>query len=425
VPVAGQHEIGAPHRFGGVLWQRNFRLLWVGESISAVGNAMAVVGVPLLAVEFLHASTFVVAALTAAAYLPWLVIGLPAGVWVDRLPRRPLMIICDVVSALLYASLPIAAWLGALTIGQVVIVALATGSCNVFFSTAYRAYLPSLVTAADLIEGNAKLQGSMSVASICGRGAAGIAAQAVGYAAALLFNAASFLVSAACLLLIRTGTPPREPVPRDTVRAEISAGIRFIARDRYLRPLTIYPAVSNLAYSGSTALVVVFLIRVAGFGAAAVGLLMAFAGIGGVLGAVTARRLARRLGTARTLWLSALGTGLFGLLIPLTATGPRAACYAIGSAVVAAGIIVFNTIASSFRQTYCPPSMLGRITASMSFLVFGSIPLGALLAGALGDALTVRAALWVTLTIYALSGTLLLTPALRRDRDLPSQAAAS
>lgn len=425
MPVAGQDAISAPHRFGGVLWQRNFRLLWVGESISAIGNAMAVVGVPLLAVESLHASTFVVAALTAAAYLPWLVIGLPAGVWVDRLPRRPLMIICDVVSALLYASLPIAAWLGALTIGQVVIVALAAGSCNVFFSTAYRAYLPSLVTAADLIEGNAKLQGSMSVANICGRGAAGIVAQAVGYAAALLFNAASFLVSAACLLLIRTGTPPHEPVPRDTVRAEISAGIRFIARDRFLRPLTIYPAVSNLAYSGSTALVVVFLIRVAGFGAAAVGLLMAFAGIGGLLGAVTANRLARRLGTARTLWLSALGTGLFGLLIPLTATGPRAACYAIGSAVVAAGIIIFNTIASSFRQTYCPPSMLGRITASMSFLVFGSIPLGALLAGALGDTLTVRAALWVTLTIYALSGTLLLTPVLRTERDLPSQAAAS
>jgi predicted MFS family arabinose efflux permease len=425
VPVAGQDETGAPHRFGGVLWQRNFRLLWVGESISAIGNAMAVVGVPLLAVESLHASTFVVAALTAAAYLPWLVIGLPAGVWVDRLPRRPLMIICDVVSALLYASLPIAAWLGALTIGQVVIVALAAGSCNVFFSTAYRAYLPSLVTTADLIEGNAKLQGSMSVANICGRGAAGIAAQAVGDAAALLFNAASFLVSAACLLLIRTGTPPHEPVQRDSVRAEISAGIRFIARDRYLRPLTIYPAVSNLAYSGSTALVVVFLIRVAGFGAAAVGLLMAFAGIGGLLGAVTARRLARRLGTARTLWLSALGTGVFGLLIPLTATGPRAACYAIGSAVVAAGIIVFNTIASSFRQTYCPPSMLGRITASMSFLVFGSIPLGALLAGAIGDTLTVRAALWVTLTIYALSGTLLLTPALCQERDLPSQVAAS
>jgi predicted MFS family arabinose efflux permease len=428
VPVAGPHqagphEVGARHRLGGVLWQRDFRLLWIGESVSSIGNAMAVVGVPLLAVSSLHASTFAVAALTAAAYLPWLILGLPAGAWVDRWPCRPLMIICDVVSALLYASLPVAAWLDMLTTGQVVLVALAAGSANVFFATAYRVYLPSLVSAADLIEGNAKLQGSTSVAAVCGRGTAGIAAQAVGDAAALLFNAASFLVSAVCLLLIRAATPPREPARRDTVRAEVSAGIRFITRDPYLRPLTIYPAVANFAYSGSAALVVVFLVRVAEFSAAAVGVLMACAGIGGVLGAMTARRLARRLGTARALVLSTLGTGAFGLLIPLTATGPRAACYAVGSAVVAAGIIIFNTIAGSFQQTYCPPSMLGRVSASMRFLVYGSIPLGALLAGALGDALTVRAALWVTLGVYALSGTLLLTPALCRDKDLPRHMA--
>ena len=99
-------------RPGGLLWQRNFLLLWTGETVSQTGNAMAVVGVPLLAVEVLRASTFAVSALTAAAYLPWLVIGLPAGAWVDRLPPRPLMVTCDVVSALLFASLPAAAWLG-------------------------------------------------------------------------------------------------------------------------------------------------------------------------------------------------------------------------------------------------------------------------------------------------------------------------
>jgi predicted MFS family arabinose efflux permease len=424
VPVAGQPGTGAPHRLGGVLWQRNFRLLFVGESISNIGNAMAVVGMPLLAVEFLHAGTFAVAALTAAAYLPWLVVGLPAGAWVDRWPCRPVMIICDVASALLYASLPVAAWLRVLSTGQVLLVALAAGGCNVFFSTAYQAYLPSLVSAADLIEGNAKLQGSRSVAAICGRGAAGIAAQAVGDAAALLFNAASFLVSAACLLLIRTAPRSREPARRSTVRAEISAGIHFITHDRYLRPLTLYPALSNLAYSGSAALIVLFLVRVVGFGATAVGLLMACAGIGGIIGAMTARRLARWLGTARALWLSALGTGLPGLLIPLTATGPRAACYAIGSAVVAAGIIIYNTIASSFRQTYCPKAMLGRVSASMAFMVYGSIPLGALLAGALADALGTRDALWITLALYNLSTALLLTPALRRDKDLPTHTAA-
>ena len=209
--VTGQDEARAPHRVGGLLWQRNFRLLWTGESISSIGNAMAVVGVPLLAVTVLHASTFAVAALTAAAYLPWLVIGLPAGAWVDRLPARPLMISCDVISALLYASLPVAAWAGVLVIGQVLAVALLAGAVNVFFATAYQVYLPAIVTAAELVEGNAKLQGSASVATIAGRSAAGLAAQAVGAATALLFNGVSFLVSAACLLGIRTGAPRRRP----------------------------------------------------------------------------------------------------------------------------------------------------------------------------------------------------------------------
>jgi Transmembrane secretion effector len=423
VPVAGQQETRTPHRFGGLLWQRDFRLLWIGESVSAVGNAMAVVGVPLLAVAVLHASTFAVAALTAAAYLPWLVIGLPAGALVDRLPGRPLMIACDVISALLYASLPVAAWLGVLSTGQVIGVALLAGVANVFFATAYQVYLPSLVAAGDLIEGNAKLQGTMQVANVGGRGAAGLAAQAVGEAAALLLNAASFLVSAACLLLIDAKPPPGPPPGRTTsIRAEIAAGVRSIAADPYLRPMTIFAAAANLAYSGSASLLVVFLVRVAGFGPGAVGLLMAGGAVGGVLGALAARRVARRVGTARTLLLASLGGGLAGLLIPLTGTGLRAGWYVAGSMLAAVGIAIGNIIAGSFRQTYCPASMLGRVTATMRFLGFGAIPLGALLAGGLGTVLTVRDALWVMLALNAASSALLFTRALRASADLPRPA---
>jgi hypothetical protein len=403
-----------------LLWHRSFRLLWFGETISGTGTAMAAAGMPLLAVTVLHASTFAVAAITAAAYLPWLVIGLPAGAWVDQLPARPLMIACDAVSALLYASLPVAAWMGVLTTGQVLVVALLAGAASVFFATAYQVLLPSLIAAADLVEGNAKLQGSAAVAAIGGRGAAGLAAEAMGAASALLFNAASFAVSAVCLLRIRAVAAPHRPDARAaTVRAQITQGARFIAADPYLRPLTVYGAAANLAYTGSTALLVVFLVRVAGFGAAAVGVLLAAGSIGGVLGAVIARRLACWLGTARALLLSVLTAGVFSLLIPLTGTGPRAACYVAGSAVASAGIAVGNIISGSFRQAYCPPSMLGRVTAGMRFLAFGSIPLGALLAGCLATALGTRNALWVILAGYALSGALLLTPAMVSPRDLP------
>lgn len=408
-------------RPGGLLWQRNFRLLWTGETISEVGNALAVVGIPLLAVTVLRASTFVVAALTAAAYLPWLVIGLPAGAWVDRLPARPLMITCDLISAVLYASLPAAAWMNVLTTGQVVVVALLAGVVNVMFTTAYQTYLPALVTEADMVEGNAKLQGSAAAAQIGGTSTAGLAAEAVGAAASLLFNAASFMVSAVCLLRIRTETAPRRPAVRTTtVRTEIAEGIRFVARDPYLRPLSIYAAVSNLGYAGCTALVVLFLVRVVGLSSTVVGLLMATVGAGAVLGASTVAWTARRLGTARALLLNTLGTGLFGLLIPLTGTGARTLYCAVGLLLLGAGVGSANVLVGSFRQTYCPPEMLGRVTASMRFAVFGIIPLGALLAGGLGTILGLRSALWVVLPACVLSGTLLLTGDIRTDKDLPT-----
>lgn len=422
--AAGPDVTRTPRRAGGLLRQRNFRLLWIGETVSAVGNAMAMVGVPLLAVIVLKASTFAVSVLTAAAFVPWLVIGLHAGVWVDRLSCRPLMVACDIASMLLYASLPVAAWLDVLTTWQVGVVAFLAGIANVFFATAYQVYLPSLVTAAELIEGNAKLQGSASAAGIGGRGVAGLAAQAIGAVTALLFNAASFVVSAAFLLSIRAGTARKPARAMTTARAEILEGSRFIARDPYLRPMTIYSTISNMAFGGVTALVVVFLVRVVGLGSAAVGLLMALGGIGGVAGALMVGRLAIRLGTARVLLLSALGAGLFGLLIPLTGPGAGVAFYVIGWAVDAAGIAMGSIIAASFRQAYCPPSMLGRATASMRFLGFGSVPFGALAAGGLGTALGIRGALWVILGVDALSGTILLTPAIRSRRNLPSEPGA-
>jgi hypothetical protein len=425
-------------RRGGVLRQRNFFLLWTGETISGAGSSMAAVGVPLLAVTVLHASTFAVAVLTGAAYLPWLVIGLPAGAWVDRLPTRPLMIACDVISALLFASLPAAAWLGALTTGQVVVVALLAGAANVFFSTAYQVCLPSLVTAAELVDGNAKLQGGASVAAIAGRGAAGLAAEAVGAATALLANAASFGVSAACLLAIRpaairptasapAASAPAAPSPAVSaaraggVFAQTWHGIGFVARDPYLRLFTVYAAVSNFAYTGNLALVVVFLIRVVGLGSAAVGLLMAAGGVGGLLGALAAPRLARAFGTARALVLTTVASGLAGLLIPLTARGPRVAFFVVGSMLVAAAIVVGNVILGSFRQRYCPPALLGRVTASMRFLAYGMIPLGALLAGALGTALGARGGLWIVQAIFAGSAAFLLTPRIRSARNLPDR----
>ena len=405
-------------RWGGLFWHRDFRLLWFGETVSATGNSMAILLVPLLAVTVLHATAFQVTALAAAGSVPWFVIGLPAGAWVDRWPARTVMIGCDLGSAALFMSLPAAAWLGVLTIGQLAAVALLAGVAGVFFATAYQVYLPSLVPPGDLVEGNAKLQGSAQAALITGRGLAGVAAAAVGAATALLYNAASFLVSAACLLRIGDRQQPRRARRATTIRADIAAGGRFIIRDPYLRPISLYAAVSNLAYGGYTSLVVLFLVRAAGLGQATVGVLMAAAGAGGVAGALFARRLGTWLGTARALLLAALSDAA-GLLLPLTHAGGGEVWYVAGATTMAAGSIVQNVLVSAFRQAYCPPDIRGRVVAGMRFLATGAAPAGALIAGGLATALGVRTALWLSLGTVALSGMLLCTPAMLSARDLP------
>jgi predicted MFS family arabinose efflux permease len=418
--AAGENAGPEVHRAGGLLWHRDFRLLWFGETVSQVGNAMAVVAMPLVAVTDLHASTFTVTALVAMSWLPWLLIGLPAGAWVDRLPHRAVMLVCDLAAMMLYASVPLTASIGALTIGQLLAVGLLGAGVGVFFTTAYQAYLPSMVSGKQLVEGNAKMQGSAAAATLSGPGLAGLAAQALGVITALLFNAASFLVSAMCLLAIRTAVArPSGASHCQTIRADIAEGVRLVTRDPYLRPIGLFGAIANFGLSANQALAVVFLVRVVGAGPLAVGLLLAVPGVSGLLGAATASRLTRRIGTARALTLSALAALPFGLLIPLTQPGRGLVFYVAGTLVAATGTATASIIMASFRQAYSPPRLRGRVTATMSILVAGTSPLGALTGGALATTIGIRETLWIMFGIVTVSGTALLTHAIRQNRDLP------
>jgi MFS family permease len=406
---------------GGERGKQSFRLLWIGETVSGVGNAMAVVGVPLVAVVVLHVSTFAVGLLTAAGWLPWLVIGLPAGAWVDRLPVRRVMIAADLLAAALYGSVPVAALAGVLSTGLLVAIQFAAGAASVVFMTGYQVYLPSVVDAADLIEGNTKMQGSASAAAFAGPGLAGVVAQVLGAVNAITCNAVSFLVSAGCLLLAR----PRvrvEPVrARLSLRREIADGVLLLIRDPYLRPMTVFWSAANFALTGYTALLVVFLVRNVGLSAGWVGVLTAIPGFGGVLGALVTRRVTVRLGTARSL-LFATWLGLpAGLLIPLTGTGPRLLWYVAGALIAYTGMGIGNIVIAAFRQAHPPPGMCGRVTATQRFFIFATSPIGAFAGGGLGTWLGIRPALWIMLGLAAVSGSLLCTRALLSVRDLPGQ----
>ncbi|RSM78005.1 MFS transporter [Kibdelosporangium aridum] len=407
-------------RASGLAHNRDFRLLWIGESVSKFGTAIATLVMPLVAVGILNSSTFVVTVLSAALWMPWFVIGLPAGAWVDRLPKRPLMITCGWVSAGLLATVPIAAWLGVLTSVHLVVVAILTGTVNVLFSAAYQSYLPMVVERQHSAEANAKLQGSESVAQLAGPSVGGLLAQVVGAVLGVLADALSYVVSAVCLMRMRTVEPEiKPPAGRTSLRGEIAVGLRFVGRDPYMRALTIYGGAANLFAGAFEAIVVVYLVRDVGVSAGAVGVLIAVTGVGGIVGALITTRLARWLGSARAILVCELAGMPFALLIPLTDAGFGLTFFVVGGLIVNAAIVVSSVLGASFRQTYCPPSLLGRVTAATRVVSYGALPFGALIAGALGTWLGLTTTMWITCGALALCGLILFASPVRGAKEFP------
>jgi len=393
-----------------------------------IGSSVTFVALPLVAVVSLHASTFLVTLLSASTWFPWLLFGLPAGAWVDRLSPRRVMLACDAVSFAAFASVPVCMWLGVLTITQLIAVALAAGSAAVLFSTSYQVLVPGIVAEEDLAEANAKLAGSRSVSRISGPGLAGALAELAGPATGLLADAVSFAVSFICLVRLRGHQPVKgkpDSAAAGSLARETAEGLRFVWRDPYLRAQMLFGGASNFTLTGVDALIVVFLVRNAGLGAAAVGLVMATFGIGGVLGTVIARPLARRLGTARTMTVCTIGGLPFALLLPLGHSGPRLAFVIATSLVVTAALVASSIIGASFRQSYVPAAMLGRVSSCVMTVSYSTLPAGAILAGTLATAIGIHSAMWVLTVGIAMSGLVFLTTPMCRLRELPTRPVRS
>lgn len=383
---------------------RDFRRLWIGETVSQLGSQVSMLAVPLAAVVALHAGTFQVGLLTAMQYLAFLLVGLPAGAWIDRMRRRPVLMASNVGRAALLAWVPVAAALHLLGLAQLYLVVFGLGLGTVLFDVAYLAYLPVLVGRERLVEGNARLEASRSAAYAIGPGLAGLLVQALSAPIALLVDAASMLWSTGWVAAIRRPEPHpgrpephparRTPARRRAMAAEIGDGLRLVTRDPILRVLALYGTVSVLFLSGERALEVVFLVRTVHLAPGGVGALFSVASLGSVLGALVAGPLSSRVGTVPTI----LGVTLVGnaamLLVPLTVPGAGLALFAVGAGICSCGIVIYNVVAGSYRQTRCPDGLLGRMNATMRFVMWGAAPLGATLGGVLGSTLGPRTALW-------------------------------
>lgn len=402
------------------LWGHDdFRRLWAGETVSQFGDAVTRVALPLIAVTQLAASPFEVGILTAAATAGFLLVGLPAGAWIDRIRRRPLMMRMNLLRAALLATVPIAWWLGLLTLAQLLVVALVAGIARVFFDVAYQSYLPSLVGRQRLVEGNAKLETSRALADVSGPALGGGLVQLLGAATTLLADALSLLGSAMFLQRIRAVEPAPARPDRSDLRGEIAEGLRYVLGHSLLRPITACTGTANLFGGVIVAMTVLFLSRELDLPAGTVGLLLGLTGVGGVLGAVTGSWWIRRIGHARTIWLVPVLAWPLGVLQALAHPGWGLVLFVTGGVAFGFGVVVYNVAQVSFRQAICPDRLLGRMNASIRFLVWGMIPLGGLLGGLLGEWIGIRAAFGIGLAGCAVGAGWLLASPLRRMRDLP------
>jgi MFS family permease len=381
---------------------------------------VSLLAIPILAVLTLHASVFEVGALTASSTAAFLLVGLPAGALVDRVRRRNVLIWADLGRTLLLGSIPVTAALGVLTIGQLFAVTFLTGVLTVLFDVAYQSYLPFLIGRDNLIEGNAKLQGSQSVAQVAGPSAAGGLIELLRAASAIAVDAGTFVVSVLTVLAIRAREPkPERTGPERSIRHEIAEGLAFVLKHPILRAIAGTTSTANFFNGVQTAVEVVFLVRVLHQPPGVIGLLFGAGSIGGILGAFAASKVARLVGGARaTIWAIGVG-GVGGLLLPLATRGPGVLLFAAGLFLGSFGALVYNINQVSFRQRLCPERLLGRMNATMRFMVWGTLPVGGLLGGLLGTSAGVRNTLWISGACGTLAVLWLIFSPIRTMRDFP------
>ena len=415
------------------LWKnRAFTRLWVAHVTSGAGTAITTVALPLTAVLVLGATPSEMGLLAAAGSLPNLLFGLFAGVWVDRVRRRPILVWADLGRALLLVSVPAAAWLGNLSFLQIWIVTFAAGTLTVFFQIAAISVLPALVEKSELVEANSRLSTSDAVVAIAGPAAAGGLVQLFSAPKAILIDAVSYLFSALALSGV-TEDEPNSAAPPDAddakgpkeqfrsavvaVGQEVGEGVLELLRTPLLRTLTITSSMGMLAGSMSAAVQMLFLVDQLNFTPSVIGTVLACGGAGSLLGALLSGRVAKILQVGMTLVVGKL-LWIAGSLLLASADLIGYQVGAAGAALALSGLgsTIYFVNQISLRQTITSIRLLGRVTAARRFVLFGVATIGAFVGGALGETIGLRATLLVSSAALTMELVLLIFSAVRRAR---------
>ncbi|MFI1994554.1 MFS transporter [Actinoplanes sp. NPDC020271] len=399
-------------------WRTDFRYIWSGETASLFGTQILQLAMPLTAITYLHATPGQLGVLGAVTYLPFLILGLPAGVFVDRWRRRPILVASNLGQMAGIGAVPVLAALGLLTFPLLLTAALVAGFFRVFFTIAYRSYLPVVVPTEQLTYANSRLTASESAAQIAGPGLGGLLIQAIGAQYALVADAVSYLASALSNAAVRRREPvkPRDPTPARTLIAD---GFRSTLKNPYLRAFAGEAASYNLFWQAVLTLLALFAVRDLGMTPGTLGIAISIGAVGALLGAVATERVANRVGLGRTLVAAVIIGDIAPIAVPFTPSGTWApVVLAAAFFIQGIGITGCNVHTMVIRQTVTPDHLRGRTNATYLFLAYGIIPVGAVLGGWLGDTIGLRGALAVsTIGLFCTCLFIIFSPA-RRLRSL-------
>ncbi|MFI5798555.1 MFS transporter [Streptomyces sp. NPDC051677] len=400
---------------------RDFRVLFSATALSQLATNVSYVAVPLVAVTALDASPGQVGALATLSTLAFLFIGLPAGVWVDRMRHRRILIGADLARAVLFSSVPVAWRLDALTLGHLYVVVLLNGCATVFFDVGSQSALPQLVGPAALVRANSAVVSLQAAGNIAGRGAGGGLVQLLTAPAAVVCAAGAYLASALQLFALGRGDDSSRPPHPTRLRAQIAEGVRHVLGDRELRALALTAALTNFGSQLVTTMLPILFVRELHFSAGALGLFGGAGGLGLLLGAWCARPLAGRLGHGRALGLVGLVLAPAGLVMPLIDRGPWLWIAGAAWVLVLFKTGVDNVLGVSLRQRMTPDALLGRMNATFRFLLTGALAVGAAVSGLIGELAGVRVTLWVGGVLLAVNFLPVFLSPVRTRRELPRQ----
>lgn len=376
---------------------REFQKLWVGQSISAVGSSVTQFALPLTAALTLSATPQQMGVLTAVNWLPYLLFGLIAGAWSDRLRRRPILIVTDLMRAAVLGTIPLAAALHVLSITQVLVVAFVAGSMTVVFQSAYRPYIPFLVGRDALIEANARLAMSESVARVAGPSLGGLLVQLVTAPIAIAADAVSFVVSAVAVSLIRATETLPPKTERRSIWSEMGEGVRVAFADRFIRTVLTMSFMFNFAITLGDAVFILYVTRELGLDAAHLGIVFTVGGLASVGGAAIVSPYIARLGIGPGVVTGLLTLTIGGTLVLIAGGGPdlATAYISVRAALFGFSAAVINVTTGTVAQAAIPDRLQGRVGGAAQLISLGLIPVSALLGGWLGGSV----GLWNTLAL--------------------------